>query len=105
MWTVEKVLDSFQKDSNVIKAVLKLAEFQTRDEFTDEYTKYTNNVGFNSPDARFLTGFAKFYKSKIKRFNKDKGHNKDKTYGEKSGLKKDRRFSRERNFWKDKRKI
>jgi hypothetical protein len=44
-----------------IKALLKVFEFQTKDEQEREETRVNNNVGFTGTDGEILTSFAKQY--------------------------------------------
>lgn len=47
-----------------IKALLKIAQFQTSEEFESENTRFINGVGFTGIDAPILTSFAKQYLQK-----------------------------------------
>lgn len=64
-WTsgsMRKVLDS--SDEQLMKAVVQLYNYQTEDEKKGRETIHDNAVGFNKPDASFLTGMARLYLSK-----------------------------------------
>ena len=64
-FTPDMIKDTLSKnDDQLKKALLRLFQFQTADERSDEFTKYTNDVGFNGPDSNILSGFAKQYQSK-----------------------------------------
>jgi hypothetical protein len=47
----------------LVKAILALNEYQTRDEQKEERAKYQNNVGFKSCHASKGSGMAKFYQN------------------------------------------
>ena len=42
-----------------IRALVRIFEYQTRDEQDSETTRHWNNVGFNGADAEILSSFAK----------------------------------------------
>lgn len=48
-------------DKHLMDAVVKLYEYQTDDEKKGRKTIHDNAVGFNQPDASFLTGMARLY--------------------------------------------
>jgi hypothetical protein len=58
-WTGEKVQATIQRDDQLLKAMVKLYEFQTASEQATEDTKYHNNVGWRPADAPFLTSVTK----------------------------------------------
>ena len=61
-WTegaMRRVLET--SDEQLMKAVVKLYDYQTDDEKKGRETIHDNAVGFNKPDASFLTGMARLY--------------------------------------------
>lgn len=61
---IEKVFkneNDYVKMNAVGRALVVLYKNQTKDEQNAEMTKYHNNMGFNSSDAKKGTGMAKFY--------------------------------------------
>ncbi len=49
-------------DKAVVRGILALYEKQTQDEKNSQATIYTNNVGFNGSDSKFLSSLAEWYK-------------------------------------------
>jgi cob(I)alamin adenosyltransferase len=47
-------------DLAVARAVVRIYQRQTTDEQRSEVTKHTNSIGFNGPDAKYLTSAAKY---------------------------------------------
>ena len=47
--------------ANLIEAMYMLYNHQTEDEKAGRETKYANSVGFNKPDADFLSGMSRIY--------------------------------------------
>jgi hypothetical protein len=65
VWTKDSMKDVLNRyDDQVGKAIVKLYEFQTRDEQMSHSTKEHNGVGFNGVDAEIMTSFAEFYKKR-----------------------------------------
>ena len=70
IWTVFNVRHLLEtNDVELLKLMDKLFQYQTDDEKQARRTKWQNAVGFNQPDADFLTGMAKKYE--------EGGHSKD----------------------------
>lgn len=64
-WSREKIDELWNtNDLFVCMSLVKLFEYQTRDEQASETTKYHNNVGVRPNDAYILSEFAKFYQNK-----------------------------------------
>lgn len=64
-WTegaIRKMLET--SDTQLMKACVKLYDYQTDDEKKGRETIHDNAVGFNKPDASFLTGMARLYSDK-----------------------------------------
>ena len=51
-------------NSNLLEGLKLLYMHQTEDEQLSRSTKYANSVGFNKPDADFLTGMFRVYESR-----------------------------------------
>jgi len=63
IWTAESLWNKLStNDSQLIKALHRLYDFQTRTEKIDRETKYFNNVGFNGTDGKFMSSLATFHK-------------------------------------------
>lgn len=62
-WTKESILNIITtNDDQLIKALLKLYNYQTQYEQSFGETVDHNNVGFNGCDAKFLSSLVEFYK-------------------------------------------
>ena len=60
VWNKEAIVDLLMtNDRAVVRAIKVLYARQTEDEQRAEQTKHTNGVGFNGPDAAFLSSIAK----------------------------------------------
>lgn len=67
IWTVFNIKDLIENNTKeMMNILLLLYEYQTDDEKVSRKTKWQNAVGFNQPDADFLTGMAKLYVAKGK---------------------------------------
>jgi len=61
-WTKDSVWSKLEtNDSQLIKALHKLYDFQTRTEQIARETKYFNGVGFNGTDGKFMSSLATFH--------------------------------------------
>lgn len=66
IWTKEEIKNLIMtNDKMVERSVLKLYDYQTKEEQYDKNTTEENGVGFNSFDASFLTSIAEQLKRKI----------------------------------------
>ena len=62
VWTKDEIKSLIEKrDDAVIKGLLKIYEYQTRDEQNSGYTKVHNRVGFSGVDGEIMSSFASFY--------------------------------------------
>ena len=62
-WTAEQMANFIQNNDKVLYgALLALYDCQTSDEKSSQETRYTNNVGFNGADSRFLSSVAESLK-------------------------------------------
>lgn len=52
------------KRSNLLEGMYLLYQHQTDDEKKSRETKYANSVGFNKPDADFLSGMSRMYEDR-----------------------------------------
>lgn len=67
IWTVFNIRDLIENDTNeMLNLMHKLFDYQTDDEKDSRRTKWQNAVGFNQPDASFLTGMSRIYETKGK---------------------------------------
>ncbi len=48
-------------DKNLIEGMMMVYKHQTEDEKKSRETKYANSVGFNKPDASFMTGMGRIF--------------------------------------------
>jgi hypothetical protein len=65
VWTVDSLKELIRTNDNaVIRAMLKIYQYQTHDEQVAERTEYNNSVGFSGVDAEIMTSFAKWYENK-----------------------------------------
>ena len=65
VYTVNQIETWINKDyHNLIDAMTLLYKYQTDDEKKNRETKYANNVGFNKPDAAFMTGMCRIYEER-----------------------------------------
>jgi len=55
---IQKLIDT--DDHAVARAVVRIYQRQTASEQRSEHTHLNNSIGFNAPDAKYLTGAAKF---------------------------------------------
>ena len=55
--------------SNLLEGMYLLYLHQTEDEQKNRETKYANSVGFNKPDAAFLTGMSRIYEERVLKNN------------------------------------
>jgi len=61
-WTKESIWNVLSKNDNqLIKALHRLYDYQTRTEKIERDTKYFNNVGFNGTDGKFMSSLATFH--------------------------------------------
>lgn len=64
-WTKGAMLKALEQDDKfLLEQCYKLYEYQTKQEQAERRTISGNAIGFNQPDAGFLTGMAQLYKSK-----------------------------------------
>lgn len=62
-WTAEQMAEFVQNNDKVLYgALLALYDCQTSDEKSSQETRYTNNVGFNGADSKFLSSVAESLK-------------------------------------------
>jgi hypothetical protein len=59
-WTPARVVATFDRPSNIDRAVLALYREQTADEQADQWTRHVNGRGFNATDAPFLSSLAQW---------------------------------------------
>lgn len=60
VWNKEAIVELLNtNDRAVVRAIKVLYARQTADEQSAEHTKHRNGVGFNGPDAAFLSSIAK----------------------------------------------
>lgn len=65
VWSREKIAELFAtNDVFVYRSLVKLFEYQTRDEQLSEMTKWHNNVGVRPNDAYMLAQLVRFYQAK-----------------------------------------
>jgi len=61
VWNKEEIKNLLQtNDKMIAKSLIELYKKQTADEQIVEHTKYTNNQGFTSGDAKRMTSMAKW---------------------------------------------
>ena len=61
MWTKEQIVEMLEtNDMAVTRAVIAIYQRQTEDEQITRHTLKSNNVGFNSSDAPYLSYCAKY---------------------------------------------
>ena len=64
-WTKGAMLKALDTDKKfLLEQMCKLYEYQTKQEQTERQTLSGNAVGFNKPDANFLSGMSVLYKTK-----------------------------------------
>ena len=62
-WTKDSIWDVLSKnDAQLVKAFVKLVDYQEQDEIDYKTTIYRNNVGFNGCDGTFAAELYKGYK-------------------------------------------
>jgi hypothetical protein len=63
-WTEEDIRVLLEtNDTALLRALVKVYEFQTKDEKRREDTIYNNGVGFNGADGKILTSIAGVYRN------------------------------------------
>lgn len=61
MWVKEQIIEMLEtNDRAVTRAVIAIYQRQTLDEQASQHTLKSNNVGFNSSDAPYLSYCAKY---------------------------------------------
>lgn len=61
VWTKDEIKTLLEtSDKMVQRSLLKLYEYQTKDEQQAQYTMHHNNVGFNGFDSEFLSSVAEW---------------------------------------------
>lgn len=61
MWTKEQILTMLEtNDKAITRAVIAIYQRQTDDEQVAQHTLKSNNIGFNSSDAPYLSYCAKY---------------------------------------------
>jgi hypothetical protein len=61
IWTKEKIVEMLEtNDKAVTRAVIAIYQRQTLDEQVSQHTLKSNNIGFNSSDAPYLSYCAKY---------------------------------------------
>ena len=62
-WNADSLWNVLSKnDAQLVKALHRLYDYQTRTEKIDRETKYFNKVGFNGTDGKFMSSLATFHK-------------------------------------------